>query len=747
MKKNTLAVAALVLTSVVRADPISSFVGDAAERSPVQTMTVTADRIAADRNTEALFATGHVVAAQAPIRLHSDFLERDTNGVCRMAADSSLTTCTNCPGHLHWEIKGEVEYQADDHVLLRDAWLRFCEVPVFWLPYFYYPLGTGFGVEIMPGYTSRWGAYLLTKCNYTLIGDPKTGPDGRWLYGDTRLDLRWENGIAVGESLKWSLGNWGQGRFKVYYAWDQDYDRYGGATVPNGYNAMNWGSTVPYNRYGIELEHRVDVTERDVVRGKVSLFSDMFFSHDFMRQSMFGIKNDLYGYPGNEVAWEHTENLWGLGVSVSGPLEDFRTAVARLPEVYFDLAPTPLWNLPINYETQNRLGFLSRQRANYDGSSLPEFAYNPGQWADYDTVRFDTYHRLSASFRAWDVLAIVPRVGYHGTYWNKTGATIVDGTGDADMERDNAFRSIVEAGVTFSGRGTAWISESWQHMIEPYADVLLQEAWCSGLSDGRRPLVFDSIDASSDWSDQFAGRSRNLPYSWYGVTPGLRNVLREADERGKLRTVFDLDVYAALQFNRTDWTAGEDSHKLSDDPLDPNYGGDGMMVVPGARVRWMPFSGAALSARLEYDSENSKIAQANLMWNHRVRRDFSYRVLFTRRDHRYWDFSSSSVSPRSDYDGFNRTDFGYVEVGFEHEPCDVFAWAPYIRWDCRRNELDEVGTWVDIYRTDCLGFRLNLAYENEYTRVEGSCEDAEWRIGFYIYLRAFGPNQGLKIGD
>jgi len=744
MKTTTLAAIALAFAATARADQVTSFVGDTAGLS--KTMQVRADRIAADRNTEALLATGHVVAVSEPIRLHSDFLERGTNGVCRMAPQTSLTTCTNCPGRLHWEIRGEVEYRQGHHILLRDAWLRAWEVPIFWIPYLYYPMGGEFGIEIMPGYTSRWGAYVMTKYNYTLIGDPSEGLDARWLYGNTRLDWRWENGVAFGETLNWSLGNWGQGRFKLYYAWDKDYDRYGGLNLADGYNIMNWGSTVPYNRYGIQLEHRVDVTERDVVRGKMAIFSDTYFKHDFFRTSSFSIKNQMYGYTGNELAWEHTENLWGLGVSVSGPLNSFYGGTKRLPEIYFDVAPTPVWNLPVNYETQNRIGYLSRQTAEYGGASSSVFGTNPGLWADYDTFRFDTYHRLSAPFKAWDAMSVAPRIGYHGTYWNRTGDTVASGIGEAGSNQDNAVRSIFEAGVTFAGRGTAWIDEKWQHMIEPYADVLAQEACYSGLGDGHRPYIFDSIDASSDWSDQFAGRSRNLPYSWYGVTPGVRNALRQADERGVLHTVLDFDAYVALQCNTTTWTDGGDSHKLAEVGK-PNYGENRVTPVPGARVRWMPFDGASLGGLLEYDSENNRIAQANLIWLHNVRRDFSYRFLYTGRDHRYWDFSSSPVSEASDFDGFNWAKFSYAEAGFEHEVCDAFAWSPYIRWDCRRNELDEVGAWIDFFRTDCLGFRFNVAYENEYTRIDGSREDSDWRVGLYIYLRALGPNQGVKIGD
>ena len=71
------------------------------------------------------------------------------------------------------------------------------------------------------------------------------------------------------------------------------------------------------------------------------------------------------------------------------------------------------------------------------------------------------------------------------------------------------------------------------------------------------------------------------------------------------------------------------------------------------------------------------------------------------------------------------------------------AWSPYVRWDCRQGELDEVGGWID-YLTDCLGFRLQVSYENEYSLYWSDYYTwgDEWRVGFYIYLRAFGADSG-----
>lgn len=751
MKKTSLATMAAtiaVLSARAAQDPVG---WDGTARP---TLKVSADRMAADNVTGNAVATGHVRAVTspigmsdkkgvrpAPISLLSELVEKDGSEY-RFAEGTTFTTCTNAPHAFHWSGTGGVVYQDQHAIIARNMTLRAFGVPVLWFPYWYYPLDTDYGLRVMPGYSSRWGGYLLTKYLYHIAGG---FGEGEWgLSGSSRVDLRTENGIAVGQGFRWQLGEFGRGRFKAYYAWDQDADTYDHHWTSNRrWHYENWGSDVPDERYGLMLEHRWNATERDTVRVKGAYYSDSHFRGDFLRDGLFGSRNRFLGHEGNELAWEHVENVFGLGVSASGPLNDFYGGTARLPEAFFDVAPQPLFGLPLNYESSTRAGFLNRNYAKHGThkTSVP-FRYDPGEWADYETFRLDTYHRLTLPFKVADVVSVVPRVGVRGTYWERTGFENLDGYGRAGDTGGDALRTVVEGGVTFNARGTAWLNEDWQHLVEPYLDVLAQEAHYAGLGRGQRPYVFDAVDASSDYLDQFAGRSRNLPYSWYGVTPGLRNALRRTDDKGRLRTVFDLDVYAAVQLNDTEWTRGSRYHRLAARPDDPNYGKDRGTVMPGLRARWLPAEDIALLSRVEFDTENDTVAYADVSWRHLVSKDFRYEITYFGRDHRNWDFSSTpyeSENMRSE--DFNWSKFGYLEVGFEHDLCEAVAWGPFVRWDCREAELDEIGSWLDL-RTDCLGFRFSLSYENDYRRIDGSKSDDDWRFGFYVYLRALGPESG-----
>lgn len=708
-------------------------------------LSVTADRMSADNRTASFVATGNVSAVAAPVRMWSDFAEKQ-GWDYRFAPGTRVTTCTNESCALHWDVTGEVTYHSrpgERYAVARGGTLHLFGVPVVWLPLWYYPLDTDYGWRVMPGYTKRWGAYLLTKYVYTLAESPE--PGGWRLSGSTRLDLRSRNGVALGQGVGWRLGALGDGRFKAYYAWDEDADRYDRHWTTRRWNYGNWGSRVRDERYALMLRHRWEATERDTVRLSGMYCSDTHFRGDFLRDGLFGHSNRFLSHEGNELAWEHLESGFGFGASVSGPLNDFYGGVARLPEAYFDVMPQPVFSLPVNYESETRAGFLNRNYAKLGKSDTAEpFRFNPGRWADCQAFRFDTYHRLTAPMRIADVVSAVPRFGFRGTFWSDSGAQ-ADPRARAGSSGDDVWRTVVEGGLTLSARGVARLDGGWSHVLEPYLDVLAQEAKYHGLARGGRPFVFDSVECSGDWLDQFAGRSRSLPYSWHGVTPGVRNAFRLADERGVERTVFDLDLYAAVQFNTTHWTDEGRWHRLARDPSDPHYGKRPGAAAPGLRARWMPADDTALSARIEYDTENRTVAYADVSWRQSVSEKLRYELTFSGRDHRWWDYASSPYdSMEQKNDDFNRARFDYLYFGCEHDFCDALAWGPFVRWDCREGELDEIGAWFDL-RTDCLGFRFSVSYENDYERIDRSKADDDWRFGFFIYLRALGPSAGTPF--
>ena len=711
-----------LILSDIPPDPPKGKLGD---------LTFSGGTLSASRKTGEMSATGDIKAQSGPYRFFTGSLSRSASGVYDLGEDAMMTTCDHELDDLHWKLTGHFIFETEKSITASNVWLYFMDIPVFWLPWAYYPLNTNYGFRFLPGYTSRWGCYFLSGYVYDLINENGTSALG--LGGSSYFNWRQKNGVEIGQTVRWRLGDFGRGKIKGFYAWDQDYDRYKRHWVDSHrFNYSNWGSKVDRERYRVILEHRSDFTERDALNVHAEYLSDSHYLRDFFRR-----EHRRETMPINEAWFEHRENLWAAGTSVSGPINDFYGGTARTPEAWLTVEPQPIFSLPVNYESHTRAGYLNRQFAKY-GSDDPMFRYVPyigldGRGADYQAFRADSSHRVSLPFMVGDILSLAPRAGYRATWWSDSG--------DPDRawlsaSGDPMYRGIAEVGITASARATAWIADDWQHVFEPYIDYSYQDV-TFGTGKKNRNYIFDSYDGAIDWLDQFGFEGRGLPYNWHGIRPGIRNYLRKKDDNGTTRAVLDTDIYAAVPFeDESYWKRGY----LAGYPKDRENGFYNRhdCVVPGFMMRFRPSNRFTFSSRTEYDIDDEKVAYADVNMRHQLTKEFSWYLGYIGRDHRLWDYLPSE---------YNRWNYQYsniIRFGFQHQVCEWFEWSPFIRWDARRNELDETGVWFD-FLTDCIGFRFSVNYENRIRRIDGSKQDSDLDFGFAIYLRALGAGSMLDL--
>jgi lipopolysaccharide export system protein LptA len=598
------------------------------------------------------------------------------------ARGAEITTCTNAPGHRHWRMTGHVRYKDNDYVEIFDAVPWLFGVPFAYLPYWFRDIDTHYGFRLVPGYTSRWGAYMLGGYVYNIYESPHGG--GLKLDASTHLDYRTERGVAVGQNLRWDLKDWGRGRFDSYYAWDQD--------PPNDRRDMNWVSDMPDDRYRFRLFHEADLTPRDqfILRGTVSSDSEM-------RNDFFESENRGESTPMNFVSLEHREHTWAGGVAASGPLNDFYAGVTRLPEGWLNVMPQPLFGSRLNYESQTRAGHLNRDPARYDRVRDEEYMYYPGFWADYNTVRADTAHRVTAPMKFGDVLSVVPRAGYRGTYYS-----------DAESNSD-VSRHAAELGVEASMRATADLAGGYRHVVEPYIDYSYQPTHFD--LDNGRVYGFDRFDRSVEWFDAFGMDGAWLPYDWHGVRPGVRNLLQSRDAKGHMRTVLDWDLYAAIQFE-------------SEGPRSE----EGLRMV-GSKLFVTPNESIDIKAQGEWDTEEETFAYVDLSAFYKLNEKVRLGGGYLARDHQLYDYDVSPVMQ------WNRVDENLVYGGLTHDVNDTWTWSVYTRYDLRRNDLDEVGGYIQ-YRLDCMVFQLRTSYVNDFDRIDRSERKDDFRFALMMWLRA-----------
>lgn len=286
-----------------------------------------------------------------------------------------------------------VRFYADDRVVFSNSTVYIGKVPVFWLPYLFAFVNNP-GVQIQPGYDSRWGYYLLTGYSFPLAGGD--------IIATTRLDYRSDLGLAVGLDAEINFGENDRnfGLFRSYYTYDTDLDdKVGGPGEP----------TEPGdpNRYRISYQQRLFLTDDIYATVDINKLSDIDFLEDY-----FPAEFSTDPQPDNFLALTKWDEFYTLTLLARFQLNDFYQTTERRPELALDIKQHQLFGSPINYDGENSIG--SYRRAFAEGSIFP----------DYDAVRFDTFHQISYPRTYFGWLSLIPKVGIRGTYYDKTVQTV-----------------------------------------------------------------------------------------------------------------------------------------------------------------------------------------------------------------------------------------------------------------------------------------------------------------------------------
>ena len=118
-----------------------------------------------------------------------------------------------------------------DRVIFSNVTLYIGRTPVFWYPYLYQSLNADSSFTFTPGYTSVWGAYLLTETVFPL---------SEGVSGKLRLDIYADRGVGVGFEAHWGAHKRSASPFaKATETKTQSRDR----EIKTG---ENWGRFISY---------------------------------------------------------------------------------------------------------------------------------------------------------------------------------------------------------------------------------------------------------------------------------------------------------------------------------------------------------------------------------------------------------------------------------------------------------------------------------------------------------------------
>ena len=282
----------------------------------------------------------------------------------------------------------------------------------------------------VPGYRSLYGAYLLSTYNWTIATNAAAA---------FHMDYRTKRGFGGGADLEYDLGKAGEGKFKSYYADDQD--------PGTGSN----GEAIPENRYRISFVHSAYVNTNFTGRLVLNKQGDAYVLHDFFENEYR--KNIM---PKSFLELDQQWSNFSLDLLAQPQLNDFFQTVERLPDLRLTGLRQQLGISPVYYESDSSLGYFRNRSGDFAPST------------NYAAMRGDTYHQLLIPWNLFGWLNVTPRAGGRYTYYGEEDGV----TFDQDSQNRWVFNTGAEVSTKLSRvwpgtRNRTFDITGMRHIVEP----------------------------------------------------------------------------------------------------------------------------------------------------------------------------------------------------------------------------------------------------------------------------------------
>ncbi len=599
--------------------------------------------------------------------------------------NAQLSTCEGDHPEAYFRAK-KIWIVPGRHVRAEHVVLYIKGVPVMYSPYWNQNIGDKNFISIVPGYSSRMYAFLLTAFNYRI---------SRKIEAASHVDLRMRRGIGLGQDVMWSASgnakglsterNMGQKNNNFWHygrmldnetpTEEIEEDPWAGDLITY-YTHDAWpdeGDTQTYkidnDRYRLRLYHNQSFDEQNYLMSQINYLSDPKIIEQFFREEY-----KTSPEPDNYIVLGHRAEHYTASLMVEKRLNDFYTTVDRLPELKLDVSRQQIGETPLYYQGDTAAAYLQK---NWEA--------NLTNMQNYAAGRFNTAHMIYYPTKLASFLNIIPRIGWQGTYYSKTMETYtnvtivtIPGTNNQPimtsatniLTRDGAaaFRSLPELGLETSFKAfKIWetypgdIINNIRHIAEPYANyTFIPEP----NTTADTIYQFDDIDK--------LGKANQVKF-------GMRNKIqtqRYNKQQMQSHSVYDL-------INADLWTIYN---------FDPAPGANAFSNIC-FDVRSMPFDWMELKIDGTYNQYSNQLDTINTrlavydgtLWNYVV-------------EHRFNKDSSSLLNNQLTFSPFVNWEYS-VYARYEFENSTMQAWG------------------LTVQRTmECIAYKVGCEFEaDEYT--------------------------------
>jgi hypothetical protein len=383
-------------------------------------------------------------------------------------------------------------------------------VPVFYFPY--YKRNIGYHANnflVIPGYSSRYGAYFLSTY--------------RWYLGDVadgkiHADYRAKRGPGAGPDANLHLGQWGDATIKYYYQHDNRPD-YSTNVFPQ-FGAM------PDNRQRFYLGWQATPATNLNLKAQVNYQSDPLFLHDFFPGEYTDNPQPNTFIEANKY-WDN----WSLDALTTPRINSFYDQVERLPDVKLTGYRQEVLDTPVYYDSESSVGWYRDYNSYASSNTNGLYAGTNGFYAATG-ARADTYHQFTLPWTFFNWLNVTPRVGGRLTYYSSQSYNSVNYTNG--QPNSDVYREVFNTGVGTSFKASQlwtdatnsfWQVDGLRHIIEPSANYVFVPNPSTPLTelpqfDGNVPSLMLLPVQFPDYNNIDSVDSQNV------VRFGLRNVLQ-----------------------------------------------------------------------------------------------------------------------------------------------------------------------------------------------------------------------------
>jgi LPS-assembly protein len=245
-----------------------------------------------------------------------------------IVSSADYTACTNCPAS--WSFSGStVRAEMGGYAYIKNAILRFWDVPVFWFPYLVVPLKSDRQSGLLtPGFESSSTGGVAVALPYFWAINRNT---------DATITMKnyQKRGLKADVEYRYALNDTSEGMLNFASLYDNAFaeeERF------NAYRPTD-EKGVPINRWYTRYEHYLDMPDDFVHRAQINLASDLQYPKDFPLETLnhgdSAMDNRMSLTKNTKDQHFSADTSYYVNILHADPLNGNADAVHRLPELRY----------------------------------------------------------------------------------------------------------------------------------------------------------------------------------------------------------------------------------------------------------------------------------------------------------------------------------------------------------------------------------------------------------------------------